>query len=252
MSRGLSRAGAVAALVGGLGALAPALVLAEHPPSLAAAALSGACWWLAAQGPICLARVGWRAAGDRELGVSQCRHLAGTSVARQCTRRAGWAAGEVVRQVPAAATGAVAASLGAQVRVGQVVLVGSGGPGGPLLLAAVLGPLLGIALGTLAGLAAPTRRHLAVAAVAAVVATVTTFLLRPAAPGAEPWAVAMPLGGVWPVTPGWSLDRYLVLHVALHRRLVSGAAWSAVLALLALRSIRAGAARRSAPLADQP
>lgn len=252
MTVGLGRAGALAAVVGALGALAPALVLAERPPSLAGAALAGGCWWLATQGPLGLAGVAWRTAGDQEVGVAQCRHLAGIGLARQCAERGRRSLIEAGRGVIPAAGGAAVAACGAQVRAGSLALWGWGAPGGPLVLAAVIGPLTGIALGTLAGLAAPTRRHLAVVAVGALVVTVTTFLLRPAAPGAEPWAVAMPLGGAWPVTPGWSLDRHLVLHVSLHRRLASGAAWSALVAVLAARRIRAGATRRSAPPTEQP
>ncbi len=252
MTRGLSRAGALAAVVGALGALAPALLLAERPPALLGAALAGGCWWLAAQGPLGLASVAWATAGDREVGVAQCRHLAGTSLASQCTQRAWRSLAGAARGVVPAAGGALVATSGAQARSGSMALWGWGAPGGPLVLAAAIAPLVGIALGSLAGLAAPTRRHLTVSAVAALVVTVTMFVLRPAAPGAEPWAVAMPLGGAWPVTPGWSLDRYLVLRVSLSRRLASGAAWGAVIAVLAARQVRAGAARRSAPPTEQP
>lgn len=252
MSIGFDRTAALAAVVGGVGTLGPALVLAAPTAGVVAGAVAGACWWLAAQALVGAAQVAWSAAGDRELGVTQCRHLAGIGIARQCQLRASASVRAAVAAVPAAALGALAAVLGAQARDGHLLLFGTAIPGFPLLVAAVLGPLVGAGLGTVAGLAAPTRRQLSLVALGAVVVTVSLVLLRPSTPSIASWAVAAPLGGPWPVTPGWSLDRYLVVDVGPVPRLASFGGWVAVVGVLAVVQLRRGAVRRSVPPIERP
>lgn len=238
------------ALAVGAAVLGTPLLLADPPPALLPAALAAACWWLAAQGVILGATVAWDAAGAREVGAAQIRHAAGVGVAAQAALRARAAAGRSLAQVPVAAVGGVLAASAAQARAGELALSGRGAPGLPLLAAAVAGPVIGVALGTLAGLAARTRRQLGVAVLASVMATVSVFLLRPFSALATRVSVATPLGGVWPVTPGWSLDRYLALDAGLAARAASVAGWTLLLVLAAARAVRSGAARRSAPPTD--
>ena len=208
------RLAALAVVVGGISALARTLVLADPVPGLAAGVLRGALGWGAAGLVVVAAGVSWETVTAREVGRAQRWHTSGRSTSDQLRLTVRGAVGRFGAALPAAAMGGLVATGAAQARADRFDLFGAGGPGWAFALAALAAPLLGAALGSLIGLAAPDRRSLAWGAAWVVVATVTVLLVRPFSSIAERASAWTPLGGLWPVTDGWSVSRRFALSTA--------------------------------------
>lgn len=238
---------------GAVGALAPAIWLADPTPGLAAAAARGVAGWLVAAGPVLLLVVAWRLARDRELGRRQVAFVAGSPLRAQVATALRTAAGQAAAAVVPAALGGALAAGGAQRHAGSALHLGWSHPPSAAFAFGSLGvAACGLLVGAIAGVAATTRRQLAVAAAGSFVLSVTVLVLRPFSPTATRLAVWTPTGGIWPVTLGWSLDRWFAVDDSMARRATSLAAWVALVALVAARRARQGGCLRSGAVADRP
>ena len=235
---------ALAVVVGGTSALARTLVLADPVPGLAAGMLRGTLGWGAVGLVVVAAGVSWETVTAREVGRAQRWHTSGRGTPDQLRLTVRGAVGRFVAALPASAVGGLVATGAAQARADRFDLFGAGGPGWAFALAALAAPLFGAALGSLIGLAAPDRRSLAWGAAWVVVATVTVLLVRPFSSIAERASAWTPLGGLWPVTDGWSVSRRFALSTAGGTRAASTLGWLFVLAVAAIRRWRTGPARR--------
>lgn len=224
--------------VGALGGVSPSAFLGDPAPGLLAAALLGAAAVSYLSPVLILGVMATVVADDDRYGLAAPLHVAGIDAPTRLVGRGLACARTSLALIGVGLVGGMAAAVGLAVRSPDGLTWGirsSPSPAGLVTAAAIVVASWIVAVLVATAAVTPTRAVVVLAVAFSVTGVVASFVYF--VPAMRPVLWCMPAAAVWPFDAESFNSAQFAVSVPAGARLGSGAAWTVVLALFALRRL---------------